>query len=181
MRKLSWTAAFLGVLALAGAARASVALALSVEDLTSKADAVVRGHVTGQQAQWTRSGRIVTTVHVAVDATLKGAAPAAIDVRHTGGHVGDIGQQVIGEVGFTDGEEVVLFLRRHPADAKTFTVIGLSQGKFHVERSQAEVRAVQKLDGLGLRNPVDGHIEDKPGESLPLRELEQRIAKAAGR
>lgn len=178
MRKL-WIVVMTLALGFSGAAWASVALALSVEDLTARADVVVRGHVTAQEARWTRGGRIVTTVHLAVDQALKGAPPSAIEIRHPGGRVGDIAQQVSGEVAFTDGEEAVVFLRQHLAGPGTYVVVGMSQGKFHVDRGQPTPLAVQKLDGLGLKRPDTGAIEDRPGESLPLEQLEQRILRAA--
>ena len=164
------------VLAIAAPARASVAMAMSVEDLTDKADLVVRGKVLSQESQWTRAGRIVTTVHVVVDAGLKGQAPKTIDVEHRGGHVGKIAQQVEGEVAFADGEEVLLFLKPRAGSTTRFGVVGLGQGKFHIERSATSVVAKQKLEGLGLVQKPGGPIDDKKtGESLSLDELESRV------
>ena len=164
------------VLAVAANAHASVAMSLSVEDMTDRADLIVRGKVTSQESQWTRAGRIVTTVHLAVDSGLKGQAPQTIDVEHRGGHVGKIGQQVEGEVAFTDGEEVLLFLRARPNVANRYVVIGLNQGKFHIERSATSVMATQKLDGLGLVQKPGGPITDATGgAALPLNELEARV------
>ena len=175
------TLTMLGLLLLAAPAEASVARALSVEELTAQADLVVRGHVTTQQAAWTRSGRIVTTVHLTVDAAIKGQPASTLDVRHVGGHVGQIGQQVSGEVAFTEGEEVVLFLRAHPTVTGTFVVVGMSQGKFHVDRAATTIPGVkQELDGLGLLTE-SGHVEDRPGERLSLQQLIDRVARAAGR
>ena len=179
MRLAPFAITLIATFALAGTARASVAIALSVEELTQKSDLVVRGHVTSQESAWTRSGRIVTTVHLAVDSSLKGQAPATVDIRHTGGHVGDVGQQVSGEVAFANGEEVVVFLRRRPGSTTAFGVVGMSQGKFRVDRATSTPVATQKLEGLGLMRPSDHAIEDRPGASLPLGELEQRIARAA--
>lgn len=172
----------LALLLLAAApAEASVARALTVEELTQQADLVVRGHVVGTESAWTRGGRIVTTVQLAVDAGLKGNAPQTLLVRHAGGHVGQIGQQVSGEVAFTPGEEVVLFLRAHPAGGGSYQVVGMSQGKFRVARQGLEVPgAQQELSGLGLL-VEGGKVEDRPGEKLTLPQLQDRVARAAGR
>src|SRR5689334_11742492 len=65
----------LGVALLAGAARASVVLALSLEDLTRKAELVVVGVATEQQARRHMDGKlIVTDVSVKVQDVLKGSA-----------------------------------------------------------------------------------------------------------
>jgi hypothetical protein len=181
MSRLRATLLLLTLMLVSPAAHASVAKALTVEELTAQADLVVRGHVTTQEAAWTRSGRIVTTVHLAVDAGIKGQPPETVDVRHVGGHVGQIGQQVSGEVAFTPGEEVVLFLRAHPTVTGTFVVVGMSQGKFHVDRGASIVPGVkQELDGLGLLTE-SGKVEDRPGERLSLQELVDRVGRAAGR
>ena len=161
------------------AAHASVALELSLEQLAQRADVVVRGRVNAQQAAWTRGGRIVTTVSVAVDEVLKGAAAQNVEVRHLGGHVGDIGQQVSGEVSFAPGEEVVLFLHAHPSVKGAFAVVGMSQGKFHLERAGDKVTARQDLSGLGLVAAPGAPIQDKRAEPLTLDELRARVKAAA--
>jgi hypothetical protein len=162
-------------------ASASVALALSVEQLTLRADLVVRGHVVGQESAWTRGGRIVTTVHLAVDAALKGQASGTVKLVHLGGHVGDIGQQVSGEVAFTQGEEVVVFLRVRSHQPQLFQVLGMSQGKFTVDRTGPVATARQGLEGLGLIARPGGSIEERPGTAVALPQLLSRISRAAGR
>jgi hypothetical protein len=179
MRKLLFVLAVALGLGLAAPARASVALAMDVDRLTRGSTLVVRGHVASQAATWTRAGRIVTTVKLTVDAALKGQAPTELQVRHLGGHVGNIGQQVEGEVRFTDGEEVVVFLRAHPTVRGVYQVVGMSQGKFHLDRSATTVLATQHLDGLGRVAQPGAAIDDSPGTSLSLPELEQRVTKAA--
>lgn len=178
MRTLAVALGFALALASARPARASVALELSVEQLTEKADLVVQGHVLGQQAAWTRGGRIVTIAHIAVDSVLKGAASGTVEVAHLGGHVGDIGQQVSGEVSFREGEEVLLFLEARRHQPGIYRVVGMSQGKFTLDRTGEMVIAHQSLDGLGLIAKPGGRIQEPAGASIPLAQLAARVARA---
>jgi len=179
MRSLAAIAVSLALLASAAPASASVALDLSIEQLTAKADVVVRGKVVGQESAWTRGGRIVTTVHLAVEAALKGQSSGTVALEHLGGHVGDIGQQISGEVAFQNGEEVVVFLRAPKQPGSKYRVVGMSQGKFHLTHQGASIIAKQSLDGLGLIRKPGGAIEEQPGQAISLEALRARISAAA--
>ena len=75
-------------------------------------------------------------------------------VRTLGGEVGNIGMKVSGTPQFTLGEEVIVFLRNDPVDPTQFQVIGMSQGKFHVERPEkGGAVAIPSLEGLAFAKP----------------------------
>ena len=99
-----------------------------------ESDAVVRGTVRRVQSRWAADGRrIVTDVEIEVAETLKGAPGQTVRVTQPGGRVGDIGQR---------GERARLVRARRggggvpraPRNA-AFSVRGMAQGKFQVQRS----------------------------------------------
>src|SRR5688572_15386468 len=78
-------------------AGASTSIALSVKELATTSDAIVRVTQLERSSAW-EDGRIVTTSKVHVDRVIAGASPGAdITIRTLGGVVGEIGQYVEGE------------------------------------------------------------------------------------
>ncbi len=115
-------------------ALATTQVAADLPTLSREADAIVQGRVLSTRARLTMDGRrIVTDTTVAVVDSLKGSLKGEVVVMQPGGEVGDLGQRVEGAATFAVGEEVVLFLERK-SDTR-FGVLGMSQGKFRLERS----------------------------------------------
>ena len=164
------------LLGLPATSRASIAMPLSVAGLSQKADLVVRGTVVRQSAAWTRGGRIVTATDIAVKETWKGAPPEHLVVRHFGGKVDAVGQQIAGEVEFQDGEEVVLFLARSRLTDGSYKVLGMAQGKFTLTATSGKVSALQHLDGLATLD--DGHLAAASPQALPVESLKQQVQAA---
>ncbi len=167
-------------------AAASIAVALPVEDLASRADAVVVGRIVAQEARWNDTHRrIFTRVSVAIDARwlwrpAAGPGDETIVVVRPGGERDGFGQEVFGEPTFTTGERAVLFLVRRGA---IFRVVGMAQGVFHLD---AGGRAVQDLSGLALvRSQAGTRIVGAHGAGgeppLRLPDLERRVARGAAR
>lgn len=141
-------AAFVGPVALAPhVAHASTAVALSLEDLVDRSDAVVVGIAKSKASRW-EGGRIVTYTTVAIDTAVAGKAKAGEDVvvRTYGGVVDGIGQVTHGEANLPLGKPVVLFLRPLPVAAKaaagTLSVTGMAQGALAVEIGKDKVARV---------------------------------------
>ncbi len=94
--------------------------------------------------------------------------------------------QVSGTPRFTLGEEVVVFLRNDPVDATQFQVIGMSQGKFHVERPEKDgAFAVPSVEGLAFAKPgSDGRMKIDPtavdAGRIPLGTIRDRVQAAVG-
>lgn len=80
---------------------------------TARAELVVEGRVVSTQSRW-RGGLIVTDVHLAVTACLKGDCAATVDLVAPGGRVGDLVQVVAGIPPYRVGAEVVVFLIHRP-------------------------------------------------------------------
>ncbi len=168
MRRIALTV----LLLVAAPALASLARPVTVEALARESDAVVRGTVERRESHWTGDRlRIYTLVTVQVASAWRGSAPGRGVVRVPGGEVGDVGQWVDAAPTFADGEEVVLFLSRHPSG--DFEVRGMRQGKFRVESGMAR----PGLEGVafGAAPPVPG---ERRAEAMPLDELERRVRSA---
>ena len=109
-------------------ARASVVLALSVEELTRRADFVVLGEVVSVQTNWSSDHRhIYRHVVVRADEVWKGplARGEEIALVVPGGELEGISENVVGEPTFVAGGHGAFFLE--PA-GNTHRLIGLSQG-----------------------------------------------------
>lgn len=124
----------------AGLVHAATLRPLALKELVRKADLITLGVVRTQQARF-RDGQniIVTDVEVEPHEVLKGQTPlyAPLLVTHLGGVVGEIGLRVPGEASFQDGEAVLLFLQRSQGSSH-LRVIGMSQGKYHLEGLPAD-------------------------------------------
>ena len=178
-RVIWWPLSVFLVLAVSVPAWGSYVLHLSLEDLVDRADSVVRARVVDRESRLCDEGRqVYTYTTLEVLSSMKGPGRDTVVVRQLGGEVDGIGSLVGGDARFEVGEEVVVFLRDNP-DGKPFLhMIGLSQGKFRVERSEDQVLAVRELSDLSLVRPRDGRLEpvDAPGVStLNLEELEDAI------
>jgi hypothetical protein len=166
-------------LVLAPLARASVAIELTVGDLTREADLVVIGTVSSTRAVWSQDHRRITTrVVLQPEAAWKGRIPAAgIVVLLPGGQLDGLGQEVSGVPEAAVGERVVLFLRRR---GPWFRLVGMAQGFFRVPpvTDGSAAQAIRNYDGLKLvpgdsaRTPVPEPL------SLSLDGLQARVAEA---
>src|SRR5262245_39445107 len=121
-------------------ADATVVLRLGLPEMTRVSDVIALGRVVKQKAGWDSSGRrIVTRVELEVERLLKGQADPGtgrVVFERLGGVVDGVGQKVFGEPGFTNGETVLLFLRRQGTPVGVslhvpppLRVTGMAQGK----------------------------------------------------
>jgi hypothetical protein len=153
----------------------------SLEQMTYRADAVVRAVPTGERpvSRWTNpdgTGLIVTTTTLRVIESYSGSVRAGqtLTVEHLGGIVGDTYLMVPGMVQFRPDEEVVLFAQRSPAG--TFHVLDLSMGKFEVGRDADGSRLLGRRD---LQNVE--MVGDTPESPRLLSTLRDRVGRAAVR
>lgn len=155
-------------------------LALDVPGLTRSSDAVVRAKVTKVSSRWVKGGgRIVTDIEFSVLEAWKGASAASVKVTQPGGEVGDIGQRVDGVASFVPGEEVVVFLE---ARGPRFTMAGMAQGRFKVERSSDGRSTLVRQDQCGELHLVDGATRQETSQApiaLTLEGLKQAVTAAA--
>jgi hypothetical protein len=116
-------------------AHASVSIAVTWDGLLRASTAVAVVTPADATSVW-ENGRILTYTHVTIDRAVAGSVTTGGDawVRTLGGIVGNVGQQVEGEAGFSPGRPSLVFLRAHPDSgrAATFDVTARGQGQFPV-------------------------------------------------
>jgi hypothetical protein len=161
-------------------AAATTMLRINLPELSQKADTIVHGTVRRMESRWSGDRRrIVTDVEIEVTETLKGQAGSTVLLIQPGGQVGDIGQMVHGLATFTPGEEVVVFLDRHGANA--FRVTAMAQGKYQVRRASdnRSVLAVPENTGDALLlDPTTRQPTTSEQRTLTLDELKASIRTA---
>ena len=149
--------------------RASAVVALSVEEMTARADLVASGVVLRQSAALADDGLIYTRVELRPERCYKGACrgPATVALQIPGGEVGELGMHVEGAPRVRPGERVLLFAaRRGPANA----LLGLGLGLFRLQGRVAR----RELGGLSF---VRDGARALPATQLGLVELEAAIAR----
>jgi hypothetical protein len=115
-----------------------------VPALTKSSTVVARAKVISSQPRWTSDGaRIVTDTTLELLEPWKGAPGKRLTVMQPGGVVGEVGQKVAGAARFQVGEEVVVFLEPR---GERFSVAGMTQGVFHVQRSSDGKSAFARQD-----------------------------------
>ncbi|WP_373048235.1 hypothetical protein [Vulgatibacter sp.] len=187
-RRFVLAAAAALVVGFAGTASASVMIEANVTEMTREADVVAKGKVTTTESKVSRDGkRIFTVVTLRVDEAWKGAPGKTLQIQVPGGTHGGIGQVVHGAPRFTEGEEVVVFLRAPVRGAEVqaptlpLRVVAMAQGKLRVERNaEGNEVAAPDLSGLELIEP--GTTEPVPATKVApvqLQILEQQVKKAA--
>jgi len=156
---------------------ASTVVAMTLEQMSERAESIFLGRVTGTRADWNAERtRIYTYVTLEVDRYLKGGSDSKVaTVRLLGGRVGPYLAMVPGTPRFDMGEEVLLFCAG--SGARVPTVLGMSLGKFTIVADASGEKIVKRdISGLMLAN----HRTDarKPGDPVTryrLSEVESRI------
>jgi hypothetical protein len=148
-------------------AEASVAVLISLEDLTAASTYVVVATAGEQRSLWeeTPSGRrIVTYTRLSVERAIAGPAETELWVRTLGGVVDKIGQSVSGEAQIATGARSLLFLAR----ASTGLVVtGMAQGHYPiVEGDKAPSVAPPRITG----SPDAGMLLPRRGPTISARE-----------
>lgn len=154
---------------------------LSIEALARQADLIVQGTVLGKTSLHDDAGRIYTKVNIHVGAVWKGALPTnatagTLTIVQGGGTVGDVREEVSGDVQYDPGEEFVAFLVFNPRGEPV--TIGLSQGKFHVWRDQQTGEKFTNNLFHGQPEPAAGNTRD-PSAFLSVSELKQQVQRVA--
>jgi len=159
---------------------ASVVRKLSEEEMTLLSESILIGRCTAIRSEWSEDGRkIFTYVTIVPQTFLKGdQIPQEITIKQLGGVVGDIVMRVEGSPVFEVDEEVLLFLKSGPNGS--YSVIGLSQGKFSIKTDPATGRKIlqrKRARKVMLKDGKirQGAVEEESGEKLFLDEFENRI------
>ena len=108
--------------------------ALSADELARSSDVIVVGKVASMKSNWTADrSRIVTTVTLQVDQSLKGATGGStVTLVTPGGEVDGVGELYTHSATFTRQEDVVVFARRTPRGE--LAVTAGQQGKMSIRK-----------------------------------------------
>lgn len=186
MKRVAVSAAALTFMLSSSVALATVVVLVSVDEMSREAKAVVRAKVVSQQAAWDEAHKRIhtyTELQVLERVHTAETIPDVVVVRTLGGIVGDVGMKVSGTSQFKAGEEVMVFLNADRLDSKNFVVIGMSQGKYSIDRSSGTAMAIPGVHGLAFANRTTGKIDAergvKPGQ-LSLQALVAQVRVAVG-
>ena len=167
---------------------ATTVIPMSIEELSSTATQIIRGHAIDSRSAWDdQHSAIYTYTRFQTDETLRGSNNAVITVKQLGGSAGGYTLHVAGVHSWNKGEDAVLFLRPSQAQDGTSAVIGLMQGDFRLRRSASG--EIMADNGLHLSaatvmspesdthayNPSTKQVTAYSGSQLTLRQLEGRI------
>ncbi|MFI5308880.1 MAG: hypothetical protein ACHQ53_16095 [Polyangiales bacterium] len=172
---LACACAVLGALGLRvpSEARASVVLALGLEDLTRKADVIALVVATEQQSRMQpRSGLIVTDVSLRVEQALKGSKSGQTLVATLlGGKLDGVALQVPGEASLPIGQRVLVFLQRSKANGE-LRAVGMSQGVMTLSELGGATMVMPGGSGAALVQPgSDGALRDAPAALMQPQPL----------
>ncbi|MFN0085699.1 MAG: hypothetical protein ACKVX9_09950 [Blastocatellia bacterium] len=118
-------------------ARATIMQYMEVEELTRLSSDILHGQVLSTSVNWNAEHtRIYTSIRVRINESFKGPLrrDQVITVTQLGGEKGGMRMDYVGRPEFAAGESVALFTVRGKRD--DFIVVGLKQGKMHVEGSE---------------------------------------------
>ncbi len=170
----------------ASVASATTVLRVSVEELSRKADVIVRGRVEDVRVVTDAKDerRITTLVTLRVDVVLKGHATGPrLTLRLAGGRTDRWDATIPGTPVFVKGEEAVVFLE---ATSDGLKPSGLAEGKYSLRSDPAtgRLRATRSLDGAAVLVRHAGGLAAEgavshPDDDLDAGELLQRIGRGA--
>ena len=175
MIKLRIWAAVVGVVMLAGMARATTVVKMDLPALVGESDTIVQGRVAQEYSQWDAQMKLVFTyVNIQVDDPLKGARRQNVVIRQLGGRVGGLNMSVAGMPKFNVGNEVIVFLKSNPEG--TYQVVGLNQGKYDIvnDFAVANISGVEVFDSK-TRQVSGGAVVNKQ----PLETFKSQIRRMA--
>ena len=159
---------------------------LTLEEMTAQSQAVLLGRCVAVSSAWNADhSDIVTNSVFEVSQYYKGGLGKRVTITELGGEVDGWNSRYTGIPRFQVGEESVLFVWTGPDGAHQ--VIGLTQGKFRVQRSGGG-GAVQLSQTASAHPPLEPpshhHTESAAPMVLPLAVLQDRVqlllAKPAG-
>jgi len=160
-------------------AQATVMIYMDTEELTKRAQVVVRGTVVQQQVVEIQ-GHLWTDSYVRVDEGLKGGLGSrqTMIVRQPGGDTVVVGERVAGAARFSVGEEVLVLAR--PV-SHFFVPVGMCLGKYRIVRgANGSPWAERDLHGAAFAAfAPNGRFtllhQPTQRQSRPLAELVQSI------
>lgn len=183
MKKFTLAGAVLCVIAMFGVdARATTALAVSMEEQVASARAIVVGRCLKIESRY-HDGAIVTYITLEVREVLKGrVSTGRLVVRQPGGLVGENGHWIYGSPRFDVGRDAAVFLASNGAGA--YVVDGMFLGNFFLERGADGsdwLRRDSGGEGVQILKSRSGLTAQEMPATLPLAELRAVVARTASK
>lgn len=167
------------VLALAvSAALGAVLLRMDLPEMVEEAQVICLGRVAAIESEWDEHrGVIYSFATIKLQRIIKGDGTGdTLVVRYLGGKVGDVGMSVPGAPSFRTDEDVLLFLTAE--EDGSYSVMGMSQGKYEIELDEDSGIAYAKPDLSGVMFlGEEGKMEMAP---VPLQEMVTWIEELLG-
>ena len=159
------------------AADTTLALALSVADMTDQADVIAIGNCVDTRSMWVDNS-LVTLVTVAVGEALKGMPGDTLTVVVPGGIDTNrripVAMTYPGAPRLTPGETVFLFLNADSEVGGGYNVTGFSQGKFSiVEGADGQPMVTRDLTKVALKDS-DG-VRRGTANMTPLASMKAHV------
>ena len=166
--------AFSAILAVAPAARATLATAASFEQKVGNAASIIVGKCVRQESKFDPSGRwILTYSTFQIEKSIKGNAAPEITIVTPGGQVGSLHQSSIGIPAFQPGAENVIFVKNSNAGP---TVLYFDQGAYDVKTDARGQRVVTPVPSdLVTIDPQRGIAVAPDNTPQPLPDFERRV------
>ena len=170
---LAWSAFVAAALWQLAPASSTTVLEMNTEEMTARADLILRGRVLSSESLWDDSRtKIFTEYLLEVEECFKGVPGETrkVSVRQWGGVVGDRGYYIPGVATFAPNEDVFAFFTSpNPRSGTRFTV-GLSQGKYSVldEESSGKELLRRNLRGLTYYDAISDRSYEPEPEEAPV-------------
>jgi hypothetical protein len=164
----------------AAAIRATTLARMTLDQLTTAADAVARVRCVGAESRW-ENGAIWTVTTFEVVETMKGSLPTQIMVRLPGGRVGHLTAAVDGTPRFNAGDEAVVFLERSRAGG--FSVAGWVEGTFRIARDPrtGHENVTQDSSAFAVFDTATRAFRTEGVRRMPIEQFRERVAGALTR
>src|SRR6185503_18642733 len=155
----------------------SLAVALSLQDMTNQSDVIAIGSCIETKSVWVDRS-LVTLATVSVSESLKGTESSTITVALPGGVDANrkipIAMTYPGAPQMTPGENVFLFLTASDEVPGGYTVAGFSQGKFSIITDEDGEQSVSRdLRKTSLKS--DNGIHRGSNNTIPLSRLKDEV------
>lgn len=157
-------------------ARATVMREVPLDELITSADVVVLGTVVESEVVLEDRGlgpQPETRTTIAVREVLRGSAGERVVVRELGGVTQALAYRIDGIPEYRVGEEVVVFLVRHPEVGGEHRTLAMAQGRFVVERGVPGVPSIVRrdLEGIAFAAWAEGQMRVEEPGAAPAVEL----------
>jgi hypothetical protein len=153
---------------------------LSLDQLSTAADAVARVRCVSAVSEW-EGGSIWTVTTFDIVETMKGNLTAQVTVRLPGGRVGHLTANVDGTPKFTPGGSAIVFLERSQQGG--FSVAGWVEGTFRIARDPRtrHETVTQDSSAFAVFDPATRTFSTEGIRQMPVEEFRARVAQAITR